>query len=129
MAVIEGLDQLDRKLNSLSLAVQRKALMKAVKEGGALIRDAASANVRSLGLVLTGTLASREIVSIVVSQSNAYSVLGRIGPAQDAFYGRFPEFGTIFEPEQPFLTPAFEQQAAPALNLASKIFKETVESI
>jgi HK97 gp10 family phage protein len=125
---IQGLEQFEKKLQALSLAVQRKALTKVVREGGMLIRDAASRNIRSEGLVLTGTLAEREIVTIVTSQSNAYSVLSRIGPAQDAFYGRFPEFGTIFEPEQPFLGPAFDEQVGPALNLASRIFKETVES-
>lgn len=125
---IVGLQAFEKKLNVLSLAVQRKALTNAVKGGGMLIRDAASRNVRSEGLVLTGNLAEREIVTIVVSQSNAYSVLARIGPAQDAFYGRFPEFGTIFEPEQPFLEPAFREQVGPALNLASKVLKETVES-
>jgi HK97 gp10 family phage protein len=127
--VIQGLAAFEKKLQALSLAVQRKALTKAVKEGGTLIRDAASRNVRSEGLVLTGTLAEREIVTIVVSQSNAYSVLARIGPAKDAFYGRFPEFGTIFEPEQPFLQPAFDEQVGPALNLTSKILKATVESV
>lgn len=125
---IQGLAQFEKKLDTLTLAVQRKALTKVVREGGMLIRDAASRNIRSEGLVLTGTLAEREIVTIVQSQSNAYSVLARIGPAQDAFYGRFPEFGTIFEPEQPFLQPAFDEQVGPALNLASRIFKETVES-
>jgi len=128
MATIQGLEAFERKLSALTLAVQRKTLTKAVKEGGMLIRDAASRNVITEGLVLTGTLAEREIVTIVQSQSNAFSVLARIGPAQDAFYGRFPEFGTIFEPEQPFLEPAFREQIGPALNLASSIFKQTVES-
>lgn len=125
---IQGLEQFQADLYKLSLSVQRKALTQAVKDGAELIRAAAAANVLSLGLVLTGNLKQREIVTIVQSQSNAYSVLARIGPAQDAFYGRFPEFGTIFEPEMPFLIPAFEAQKDRALNLASAILKKTVEA-
>lgn len=125
---IQGLEQFQADLYALSLSVQRKALQDAVKGGAGLIRAAAAANVLSLGLVLTGNLKEREIVTIVQSQSNAFSVIARIGPAQDAFYGRFPEFGTIFEPEMPFLSPAFEAQKGPALNLASVILKKAVES-
>lgn len=128
MATIQGLEQFEARVFALDLAVQRKVLTKSVKSGAELIRAAASRNVILQGLVLTGTLAEREVISVATSQSNAFYVLARIGPSRDAFYGRFPEFGTIYESEKPFLEPAFEETKDAALAECSRIFKEVVES-
>lgn len=128
MPAIEGLPEFLGKLNKLDLAVQRKGLQAAVKQGAELIRAAASRNVVSQGLVLTGRLSEREIISIEQAVSNAYVVVARIGPARNAFYGLFGEYGTIYETEKPFLIPAFEEQKAAALTAASAVLKSTVES-
>lgn len=128
MVTIQGLEQFEKKLKTLDLSVQRKGLTKAVKAGAELIRQQSSDNVRSQGLVLTGRLEDRQIVSIAAADSNAYYVLARIGPARDAFYGGFGEWGTIFQAETPFLQPAVEEELEAAVIEAGKVLKEIVES-
>lgn len=123
MAVIQGLDELDRKLKRLSLEVQRKGLMKATKEGGEIIR----AEMERTAPRLTGHLAENEIVSAVNSQSNAFVAIVRIGPARDAFYGQFPEFGTAFMIAEPFVMPSFQSKQKEALAAAGVVLKVIVE--
>jgi HK97 gp10 family phage protein len=125
MAVIQGIEQLEAKLNKLPLALQRKVLTDAAKEGAEIIRQGAA----SAAPVLTGQLAANEIISTVASESNAYYVLLRIGPRRKNFYGIFEEFGTSHQQAEPWLGPSFETTKALAQQKVATAFKETVENL
>lgn len=122
MALIQGLDQLERKLREIELSVQRKALRDGVKEGAVLIAEEASRRAP----VLTGELQENIIVSMRDSESDAKTVAARIGPSKRVFYGVFDEFGTAHMTSQPFLIPAFEAKKEEALQLTSEHFIEAI---
>lgn len=123
MAVLHGMDKLDAKLKKMTFTVRQKMLTKAAKAGAELIRaDAASRAPRDSGKL------SENMVITVARESTADTVLLKIGPSRDAFYGRFQEWGTINASQQPFLDPAFEARKEEALRLVAEQFKEAVES-
>lgn len=125
MATLEGIDQLDAKLKRLTLEVERKCLQRATKDGAEVIR----AEMGRTAPKLTGHLSERIIISVVASESNAYYTLVRIGPARDAFYGQFDEFGTAHQTAEPFVHPSFENKKSEALEIAANNFREAVNSI
>ena len=125
MAVIQGIEQLEAKLKKLPLALQRKVLTDAVKQGGEIIRQGAA----NAAPVLTGQLAANEIISVVASESNAYYVLIRIGPRRKNFYGIFEEFGTSHQQAEPWLGPSYEITKELAQQKVVAAFKETVENL
>lgn len=122
MPTLEGLEQFEAKLNAMSLTVQQKVLKVATKLGAELIR----AEMERTAPRLTGALSANEIISFVASQSNAYYVLFRIGPARSTFYGFFDEFGTAHQTAEPFVHPSFETMKDPALTLVTEAFKEAI---
>lgn len=125
MPTLLGIEQFENKLRDLALTVKRKALVKAVKRGGELIRaEAASRAPRD-----TGTLAENEVVSLRNSENSADEVTVRIGPAKKAFYGLFEEIGTAHSTAEPFLGPAFEAKKDDALRIASDEFKAAIDEV
>ena len=120
--LIQGLDQLERKLRELELSVQRKALRDGVRLGAELIAEEAS----RLAPVDTGELQERIVVSMRDSESDAKTVVARIGPARRVFYGIFDEYGTAHMTAQPFLGPAFEAKKEEALRVTSEAFTEAI---
>lgn len=130
--IVTGIPEFERRLESLDLFVQRQALTKAVKIGAAAIRDEAEKRAPRLDESTkereAGFLASHIIVKISGTESSAREVSARIGPAKDAFYGKFGELGNAFQVPQPWLLPAFERKIAEALQRATEMMKETIEA-
>ncbi len=125
MPILNGLEKLESKLNDIALTVQRKALIKATKRGGELIRQEAQARAPRR----TGRLAENEIMVLRNSENTATDVVVRVGPALTAFYGLFEEIGTAHSTADPFLLPAFEATKDEALKIASEEFQATIDEV
>lgn len=123
MAVLLGLEKLESEVGSLALRVRRKLLTKVTKIGAESIR----AEMERTAPRLTGHLSEREIISVRASESSADVVIVRIGPAKDAFYGVWEEFGSIHNVPDPFVEPSFEAKYPLALKVASNEFRIEVE--
>ncbi|WP_443090318.1 HK97-gp10 family putative phage morphogenesis protein [Basfia succiniciproducens] len=136
---ITGLKELGQAMNSLERKVKNRIAVKAMRKGGAIIREQARANAPTLKRQVPhrkrGTL--RKAISsstkmdkngtvrttIFVRQLKTKKIIefkgtnGKSGAynPNDPFYWRFVEFGTSKMPAQPFLRPAFsskKEQAA-----------------
>lgn len=120
--VVEGLDDLFAKMDGLSLVLQRKLIVEALREGGDVIAREASARAPEGA---THRLSQNEIVS-VVSQT-ADGAIARIGPARIVFYGLFLEKGTIHMDPEPFLDPAYEATRDRAIVTIGEVLANGIE--
>lgn len=122
-SIIEGLPELEAKLNKLALSVQGRLLLRAVKSGAEPIRAEAG---REAPRGATLRLSRSQIISIAQSESNAFYVAARIGPSRKAFYGLFQEEGTAFHPPQAFLGPSFASRHGEAIAIVRQEFADSV---
>ncbi len=120
--VLNGVEELEGKLNKLARDVQRKLLTTALKNAADLTRERAS----ELAPVRTGRLKKEEIIVKVGAESTLDHAVVRVGPSKDAFYGLFQEIGTIHMTARPFLRPAFEETKTQVYEKAAKEFIEAV---
>lgn len=135
---INGLNELQKAMNALGRKVSNRIAVKAMRKGGAIIRDKARANApvlkekvphRKAG-TLKKAIQSRTKVG-KNGKTNTYVWVKGLSTKQilkfkdktgkgsaynprDPFYWRFIEFGTSKMPARPFLRPAFEQSKAKA---------------
>lgn len=131
---VTGLKELGQALNNLGRKTKNKLGAKAMRKGGAIIRDQARANApllkervphRKRGTLKKNIIAStkpqkdgsvRTIIFVrPLKNSNALEFKGKTGKSgaynpNDPFYWRFVEFGTSKMPAQPFLQPAFSSK-------------------
>lgn len=136
---ITGLKELGQAMNSLERKVRNRIAVKAMRKGGAIIREQARANAPTLkrqvphrkrgtlrkaissstkmdknGAVRTTIFVRQLKTSKVIEFKGGSGKSGAYNP-NDPFYWRFVEFGTSKMPAQPFLRPAFsskKEQAA-----------------
>ncbi|ABR74603.1 hypothetical protein CBG46_09920 [Actinobacillus succinogenes] len=139
---VDGLKELQKAMQSLGRKTSNRIAVKAMRRGGAIVRDKA----RTLAPVLKESVPHRKAGTLRKSiqsrtkvgrngRTNTYiwvkglstkQVLkfkgksGRSGAynPRDPFYWRFLEFGTSKMPARPFMRPAFQQskeQAAQAI--------------
>lgn len=125
MPVLQGIEQLDSKLNQLKFSVQQKMLMAALKKSAEVTRLRAAENAP----VLTGKLRGAIRVATAPSLSSAYVAVVRVGPSRKGFYGSFQEFGTSFHTPQSFLGPAFEETEQQVMARTAEEFKRAVEAV
>lgn len=117
---VDGLDQLARTLRELPQAVEKKTVSNALKAGAQPIRGMASA------IMARGKDAphAADNVGVTVGRSG-HSIA--IGPTKDFFYWLFQEFGTVRNPAQPALRPAFDTHAPTALRLVGRDLWNAIE--
>jgi HK97 gp10 family phage protein len=121
---VDGLSALGKRMQGLSEDVNNRIARAATAAGAAVIRKAAQAKVP----VDTGNLKKNVIVKRLPkgesSLTSEHIVTVRQGKLtdkqkgsglQDAFYGRFVEFGTAKMPAQPFMRPAFDEKKQEAV--------------
>lgn len=128
---VTGLKELGQALENLGRKTKNKLGAKAMRKGGAIIRDQARANApilkekvphRKRGTLKKNIVAStkpqkdgsvRTIIFVrSLKNSKVLEFKGKTGKGgtynpNDPFYWRFVEFGTSKMPAQPFLQPAF----------------------
>jgi HK97 gp10 family phage protein len=115
-AKIEGLKELQAKLDALPTKLAKRVLRPALKDAGEIIQQAAGVRAPRE----SGNLTTNIVVEVTVHNSLAADV--KIGPDQSGFYGKFSELGTAphdetskdgktwrhpGEPARPWLRPAF----------------------
>lgn len=135
---INGLNELQKAMNALGRKASNRIAVKAMRKGGAIIRDKARANAPVLKETVphrkAGTLKKAIHSRTKVGRNgktNTYVWVKGLSTKQilkfkdktgkgsaynprDPFYWRFIEFGTSKMPARPFLRPAFEQSKAKA---------------
>lgn len=149
---VSGLKELQKAMQNLGRKTANKIAIKAVRKGGAIIRDKARQNapvlVKNTPYRKAGTLRksiqSRAKVgkngktsSFVwvkgLSTKQVLSFKGKTGKVgaynpKDPFYWRFVEFGTSKMPAKPFMRPAFEQSKDRATSEVIKTLKDEIFS-
>lgn len=105
-----GGKQLQRRLDALSKEARREALVKAVMAGAEVVR-ARTAQLAPKGR--TGKL-RENIIKVVTKKTDREAEAG-VGWSDEVWYGKFPELGTKHHSAKPFLRPAFDSEAEPAI--------------
>jgi HK97 gp10 family phage protein len=144
---VQGLQKLQRDMQTLSQDVARKVSRAATSAAAQVVRKAAQQNITALGLVDSGNL--RAAVGIARTKRTSLTSEHRVGVRSgggyrngdiaggktsdvkaaksgsgklgvDAFYWSFLEFGTVKRSGTPFLAPALAQNTQPAIDAMKK---------
>lgn len=121
---VKGLRELGERMKGLSEAVNNRIARAATAAGAVVIRNAAQAKVP----VDTGNLKKNIIVkrlpkgeSSLTSEHIVTVRQGKLTKKQkdkgleDAYYGKFVEYGTAKMPARPYMRPAFDQNKEKAV--------------
>ena len=149
---VEGLSQIHKALSELGRKVSNKIAVKAMREGGKIVREQARQNApvlsqstpyRRAGTLKKAIKSSTKVLKngkigtvvrvkeLTTKQIETFKVRsgkkGALNP-KDPYYWRFLEFGTSKMPAKPFLRPAFEQTKENAATEIIKTLKDGIES-
>lgn len=149
---VEGLSQIHKALSELGRKVSNKIAVKAMREGGKIVREQARQNApilsqstpyRRAGTLKKAIKSSTKVLkngkigtvirvkTLTTKQIEVFKVRsgkkGALNP-KDPYYWRFLEFGTSKMPAKPFLRPAFEQTKEKAATEIIKTLKDGIES-
>ena len=109
---LEGMDDLEAALKRLSLDTQGEVLRAAVDKGAEVVREVASQlaprSTRGSRKHDPGHL-SRNIKKERQWTRTQDTATTHVGMDKSAYYGRFQELGTVYEPAQPFMRPALDE--------------------
>lgn len=121
---IDGLQELGQRMKSLSSDVNNRIARAATVAGAVVIRKAAQQKVP----VDTGNLKKNIIVKrlpkgetpmtsehIVTVRQGKLTEKQKGSGIQDAFYGRFVEYGTAKMPARPYMRPAYDENKEKAV--------------
>ena len=114
---VTGKRLLLKRLDDMHRKEARRSLAKAAKEAALIVQK----SMREKVPVRKGRL-KRGIMVRVSRSKHRKAKQYLIGPGQNVFYGRFQELGTINQPAQPFIRPAFEETIKPMKQKAGMIF-------
>lgn len=101
VARFEGTEELLQNLDRYEKRIVNKHLREGYEAGGEIVRSEAEGRAP----VLTGLLEGSMLLEWVPRRRYV-----RVGPARDAYYGEFQEFGTSRHAAQPFLRPALDSR-------------------
>lgn len=149
---VEGLSQIHKALSELGSKVSNKIAVKAMREGGKIVREQARQNApvlsqstphRRAGTLKKAIKSSTKVLKngkigtvirvkeLTAKQIETFKVRsgkkGALNP-KDPYYWRFLEFGTSKMPARPYLRPAFEQTKEKAATEIIKTLKDGIES-
>jgi HK97 gp10 family phage protein len=126
---IDGLDELEQKLNELAPAAAKRAVRRSVREGLKVFQTA----IEEKAPRDTGHLAESINIGTKTTggdgEDTTGGILGVVGPAKDAFYALFQEFGTKHQHAQPFITPAYEENKDVVLQVFRNTLNEELEGL
>ncbi|SRR6266481_3203201 len=126
---IEGLEELEQKLQQLAPDIAKRAVRKSVRAGIEVFQEAISENAPRH----TGHLAESINIKLSVTggdrDDTTGGIIGITGPSKDAFYGVFQEYGTAREPAQPFVAPAYEENKDKVVEVFVETLKDELERL
>lgn len=149
---VDGLSQIHKALSELGRKVSNKIAVKAMREGGKIVREQARQNApvlsqstphRRAGTLKKAIKSSTKVLkngkigtvirvkALTAKQREAFKAKNASSGAynpKDPFYWRFVEFGTSKMPAKPFMRPAFEQSKEKAATEIIKTLKDEIES-
>ena len=124
---IEGLKELDEALKELPKATARNVVLRTLKAEAQPIADLAAQlapdNPRTKGKDLHKAI----LVKPVKARSRESDVEVAVGPDKKIFYAWWVEFGTAKNNPQPYMRPAWDSKALPALYGIRKRLAEEIE--
>lgn len=148
---VEGLSQIHKALSELGRKVSNKIAVKAMREGGKIVREQARQNApvlsqstpyRRAGTLKKAIKSSTKVLkngkigtvvrvkTLTTKQIETFKVRsgkkGALNP-KDPYYWRFLEFGTSKMPAKPFMRPAFEQTKEKAATEIITTLKRGIE--
>lgn len=100
---VTGGDRVVRQLRRMQSDIRSKVIEKATRKGAEIVRKDASNRAPRR----TGNLADN-IVIRKQKNTDVDEINFGIGPNSQAWYGMFPELGTINHPAKPYLRPALD---------------------
>jgi HK97 gp10 family phage protein len=136
---VQGLEDLQRRLKSLSDDMQRNISRAASNAAAQTVKKAAIARAplgtepHKVGSVVVapGNLKRNIIVKRIPPRetklTSEHVVTVRRKKGQDAFYARFLEFGTVKMPAQPFLRPALLTEKESAVDAMAERLRIRLE--
>lgn len=108
---LEGVDDLEAAIKRLEVDTQGRVLRNATEAGAEVTRSVASQlaprSADGSHGHAPGFLAERIEIEVQFTRTQDRATV-YIGMHKDAWYGRFQEEGTQFQPAQPFLRPALD---------------------
>jgi HK97 gp10 family phage protein len=137
---IQGLTGVEDALANAGPKLAKKALRKALRAGGQIFIDQAK---QRAPVLVKGTPQRRpgelrdSIKGIVKMSPKQESGRITVGPTygkserrdSPGLYGLFVEFGTRYMPAQPYMRPAFDQNARRALDAATEVLRAAVDDL
>lgn len=134
---VEGLKELDDALQLLSSDIQNKIARAATNAAAQVIKNEAikrapadTGNLRKNIIVKrlpaqeASPLTSQHIVTV---RQGKLTKKQKGAGLQDAFYGRFVEFGTVKMAPRPFLRPAFDSKKTDAVEAMRVRIKQRID--
>lgn len=127
---VAGLREIEQRLLLLPQKLARRHLAKAVGRGGRVLRDLARAKAP---VGETGELRKNIIARVRANlkQNKVTATVGvryrGAGTQDPGVYAMFQEFGTEHAPAQPFLRPALDEGAQPAIAATVETLREGLE--
>jgi HK97 gp10 family phage protein len=133
---VQGLDELDAKLKSLTDVGRdkdsRKALRRAMSQGGAVFRKEMRATAPSRPnepKLRKFPKLKNDIRQSVRFLTRESQVLVKVGPRKAQPVARWYEFGTSKQKPRPWLRPLFDRMAQPALDKVVSELRRMVEQV
>ena len=133
---IKGLRELDKRLKQFPQRIQNRILRGAFAAGARVIQREAKARApiadRATPKAFRGQLRANIVVRSKRSPKGAIAYVtlrqkGKAGNPDNAYYGRFVEFGTSKMAAQPFMRPAFEAKHREALDRIKRQLARGIE--
>lgn len=113
-------------LKQFPINIQKNVMTGAIRAGANVIRDEARKRVAKRTRNLEKSIktikrkAERNQIKFTVTPAKGRS------EKYDGWYAHFIEFGTVNQPAQPFMRPAFEQSNNESLNAAKKYIADRI---
>lgn len=134
---VDGLKELGEALSLLSTDIQNKIARAATNAAAQVIKNEAIRRAPSdTGNLRKNIIVKRLPAGEASPLTSQYMVTVRQGKLtkkqagsglQDAFYGRFVEFGTVKMPPRPYLRPAFDQKKTDAVDAMKPRLKQRID--
>jgi HK97 gp10 family phage protein len=120
---VRGLQETIDALNQLPPALRRQPIPDALTDGGQVVLQEEATTVP----IKTGRLFRSLEVSSVQTKKSVQVV--KVGTTSEGFYGTFLEFGTSRIPARPWMRPALDHAARPALQAFQAILEQAIPAV
>jgi HK97 gp10 family phage protein len=126
---VTGLDELERMLNDLAPKAAKTAMRRAVRDGMEIFQAAAEGKAPRASGELADNINIKTTAGGGDGDTTTGSIEAIVGPGKQQYYGLFQEYGTRYQPAQPFMTPAYEENKDKVLETFVSDLKDEIEGL